>query len=128
MKRTPEEQKIHDMVLADSAKSYLAVTTAENIKTNAGGQEIYEIEGFYPDLVAKLPTGEIIIEEVETESTINEQEKQQWRRLSALGYDFRLIVPLNKLETVKPMVADLTVNVQAYEVTGGQIHWFGKNT
>ena len=128
MERPPEEQKIHDMVLADSAQSYLAVTTAENIKTNAAGQEIYEIDSIYPDLVAKLPTGEIIIEEIETESTVNEQERQQWRQLASLGYDFRLIVPLNKLETVKSMVADLTVNIQAYEVVDGQIHWFGKNT
>ena len=85
MERPPEEQKIHDMVLADSAQSYLAVTTAENIKTNAGGQEIYGIDGIYPDLVVKLPTGEIIIEEVETESTVNEQERQQWRQLVSLG-------------------------------------------
>lgn len=128
MNRPPEEQKIHDLVLADSAASYLKITTAENIMTNPAGRQEHEIDGKYPDLIVKLPTGEIIIEEIETESTVNQEELRQWQEFTSLGYDFRLVVPVSLLETVKSMVTDIAVNVQAYEVVAGQVHWFGKNT
>lgn len=128
MNRPGKEQKIHDLVLADSAASYLKITTAENIMTNPAGHREHEIDGKYPDLIVKLPTGEIIIEEIETESTVNQEELRQWQEFTSLGYDFRLIVPVSLLETVKSMVTDVAVNVQAYEVVDGRVHWFGKNT
>lgn len=128
MEMTPQEQKIHYLVLADSAASYLKVTTRENIVTNAVGRQEHEIGGKFPDLIAKFPSGEIVVEAIETESTANQSRLGHWQELASLGYDFRLAVPLDRLEAVKSMVAGLKVNIQAYEVVDGKVHWFGTNT
>ncbi len=123
-----EEQKIHDRVLEDSAKSYLKVTTIDNIFTNPSGAPNHPIDGKYPDVIIKLPSGEIILEEVETDSTLNKESLKKWQDLDSLGYELRLLVPLSKVEYAKILSANLAnVNVQAYDATGEQIQWFGQN-
>jgi hypothetical protein len=128
--RSPQEQAIHDKVLQDSAKSYLKVTSAQNIQTNESNAKNFEIEGKYPDVIIKLPTGEIILEEVETESTVNEKAMEKWRELSNLGHELRVLVPLSRLDLAKGLASRLTipVNVQAYELSGNSVQWFGRNT
>lgn len=127
---SPEEQAIHDKVLEDSAKSYLKVTTPQNIKINPGGSKNFDIDGKYPDVIVTLRTGEIIIEQIETESTVNYGSLERWRELSNLGYELRIIVPLNMIDTAKSLAGEITmpVNIQAYEVIGDQVNWLGKNT
>ncbi|MBI3282468.1 hypothetical protein HYZ70_00125 [Candidatus Curtissbacteria bacterium] len=127
--RPQEEKDIHDKVVTDSAKSYLAITTAENIKVNLGESRNFGIEEQYPDIIVKLPTGEIIIEEVETESTVTEDSVEKWRNLTNLGHEVRILVPLSKLDLAKELASRLTipVNIQVYAVSGDNIQWFGKN-
>lgn len=127
--RTPQEQEIHDKVLEDSARSYLRITTPENIQTNPGELRNYDIEGKYPDVIIKLKTGEIIIEEIETESTVNETSLEKWRQFSNLGHEVRIIVPLSRVDLAKDLASKLTIPVivQAYEVSGDKIRWLGKN-
>src|SRR3989338_3967271 len=127
--RSSEEQSIHDKVATDSARSYLKVTTSENIKVNLGDAKNFVIEGKYPDVIVKLPTGEIIIEEVETESTVTEDSLEKWRDFSNLGHEVRILVPLSKLDLAKELASMLTipVNIQAYAISGNNIQWFGKN-
>lgn len=123
------DQEVHQLALEDSAQSYLKVTSADKILTNPAGQEKHNIEGQQPSLIVYLPTGEIIIEEIETESTVNQEKVSKWEKLTNLGHDFRLIVPLSRLELAKRLTARLTnINIQAYEITGGHVQWFGKNT
>lgn len=126
---TPEEQNLHDRVVLDSAASYLKVTTKENIKTNISTNQENAIDGKYPDVIVKMPAGEYIIEEVEIESTINDQRVAYWQELASLGHELRLIVPMTKLETAKKlsrMIAN--INIQAYDASGENIIWIGKNT
>src|SRR4030067_2320306 len=114
-----EEFDIHEKVLAESAKSYLKVTTEDKIQANFGFEQKYQIEGKYPDLIVTFPSGEIVIEKIETESTINESELTAWRELASLGHKFNLIVPLTKIEDAKDLVVGLpSVNVQAYDISG----------
>ena len=123
------ELSIKELVLEDSVQSYLKVTSEDKILTNRPNQEKHNIEGRYPSLIVYLPTGEIVIEEIETESTIVEAKASKWEELANLGHDFRLIVPLSRLELAKRLTAHLTnINIQAYEITGDQVQWFGKNT
>lgn len=126
---TQKEQEIHDKVLGDSAKSYLKVTTPENIKTNPGDSKNFDIEGRYPDIIVQLPTGEIIIEEIETESTVNEEALAKWKDLATLGHELRVIVPLSRLDLAKELTSSLTIpiNVQAYDISDDNVQWFGKN-
>lgn len=128
--RPPDEQSIHDQVLEDSAKSYLKITQPENIKINPANSKNFDIEGKYPDIIVKLPTGEIILEEIETESTVNEQAQEKWRGLSNLGHELRVIVPLSKLDLAKELASRLTIpiNVQAFAINNGSIQWLGRNT
>src|SRR3989344_6978862 len=105
--KPPDEQAIHDKVLYDSAKSYLKATTRENIKTNPNNVQDFTIDGLYPDVIVKLPTGEIILEEIETESTVNQDSQERWRQLSNLGHEVRVIVPLSKLDLAKELASRL---------------------
>lgn len=124
-----KEQTVYTKVLEDSAKSYLKVTSQDKIFTNPSGAQNHQVDGFYPDIVVYLPTGEIIMEVVETESTINEEAKTKWEKLSNLGHELRVLVPLSAIEAAKRLVYDLPdINLQAYDAEGSQVHWFGKNT
>lgn len=121
------EEDIYKKVLEDSAKSYLKVTTQDNIQANPPGQKIYEINGKYPDIIVKMKTGEIVIEKIETESTVTQTRVPIWQELAALGHEFKLVIPLSKIEDAKALATGIAnVNVQAYEVVGDQIHWFGQ--
>lgn len=121
------EEDIYKKVLEDSAKSYLKVTTPQNIQTNPRGQKLHEINGKYPDVIVTMKTGEIVIEKIETESTVSQSQVPNWQELCALGHEFKLVVPLSKIEDAKALSTTVpNVNVQAYEVVGDQIHWFGQ--
>lgn len=128
--RSPNEQAIHDKVIKDSARSYLKIATPENIKINPGRSKDFDIEGKYPDVIVKLPTGEIIIEEVETESTVNEQSMEKWRVFSNLGHEVRIIVPLSCLDRARDLASRITIpiNIQAYDISGDNVQWFGRNS
>lgn len=127
--RSPQEQDIHDKVVADSARSYLKVTTGENIKINPADTKDFDIEGKYPDVIIKLPSEEIIIEEVETESTVTEESLEKWRDFSTLGHELRILVPLSKIDKARELTSRITipVKIQAYEINGDRVQWFGKN-
>ncbi len=123
-----EEQAVYTKVLEDSARSYLKVTSQDKIFTNPLGAKNHQVDGFYPDIVVYLPTGEIIMEVVETESTINEKAKAKWQDLTNLGRELRVLVPFSAIEAAKRIAYDLpNINFQAYDAEEDQIHWFGKN-
>jgi len=122
-----EEFQIHEKVLKESAKSYLKVTTEDKIQANYGFEQKYQIAGKYPDLIVTFPSGEIVIEKIETESTVTESQLVSWRELASLGHKFNLIVPLTKIEEAKNLVTGLPgANVQAFDISGEHINWFGQ--
>ena len=122
-----EEYQIHEKVLSESAKSYIKVTTEDKIQVNYGFSKKHQINSKYPDIIVTFPSGEVVIEKIETESTVSESQLADWRELASLGYKFNLIVPLTKIEEAKNLVVGLpSVNVQAYDISGEHINWFGQ--
>ncbi|MBI4037622.1 hypothetical protein HY382_01085 [Candidatus Curtissbacteria bacterium] len=122
-----DEKSVRDKVITESAASYQKITTPENILTNKEGDKKHDIQGEYPDVIVRTKTGEMIIEKIETESTIKKEKADQWRRLASLGHEFKLVVPLSKIEDAKLLSTGIqNINVQAYDLVGDQIHWFGQ--
>lgn len=122
--RIPFEQTQHDKVIEESAKTYLRVTTENNIYTNPGQLKRFSVKDKFPDLIVKLSDGRVIIEEIETESSVNQQELRQWVEFAELGYDFTLVVPFSKLEQARKLIQGISnIKLQAYSIMGDQIHW-----
>lgn len=126
---TGEEQQVREKVLKDSASSYLKMTSRENILTNTLGSHEHEVNSLYPSIIVKLRTGELILEEIETESTVNSSQLEKWRNLAALGHQFKLIVPFSKLQNAKDLTTVIpNITLQAYEIVDDKVHWFGQNS
>jgi hypothetical protein len=125
-KRTNKtEQSEHDSVIEASASSYIA--TGGTVYTNPGSEKNYDIDGFYPDLVAKKADGSIVIEEIETETTVTEDEcYNQWKPYSKLGYQFILIVPTSKVGLAQRFIrhSQLDVTVQTYTISGANVSFY----
>jgi len=102
--RTSEEQRYHDqiiMIIARTRYQFYGKTTYTNLheekNMSAGtvrGQEQY------PDIVAIDDfTGKpSLIAEIETESTVNESESQQWDDYASLNLNFYLYVPTSNVD------------------------------
>lgn len=121
------ENDVHEKVVAESAASYQKITNAGNILTNKNGEKKHDVQGEYPDVIIKTKTDEMIIEKIETESTVNKENAEKWRKLAALGHEFKLVVPLSKIEDAKILATGIqNINIQAYDLVGDQIHWFGQ--
>ena len=91
-KRT--EQTEHDLVVEASASTFRK--QGGSASTNPGSEKNTEVAGLYPDVVAAKRDGTIVIEEIETASSVTQDEcENQWKPYCTLGYTFNLIVPKN---------------------------------
>lgn len=70
----------------------------------------------FPDIIVFWPRNDRVVQvaEVETESTVNEEEAKEWREFSQLGADFVLYVPSGCGAAAKKMCADFKVT-ELYE-------------
>lgn len=122
-------QKEHDIVVAASAGTYNElIKQGHKVSTNPNGQQNQKVGGdHYPDVIVWKPNQEnpntgtaIVIEEIETEETVNESEAKQWREYAELGISiFRLIVPLSKVQSALQIVQTKKIKVTeiwSYEV------------
>lgn len=119
------EQTEHDLVIEKSAATYGA--TGGAAYTNPGSEKNHEIDGFYPDVVAKKGDGSVVIEEIETESTVTEDEcEKQWKPYSKLGYQFNLIVPANKTGIAQRIIrrSQLLITLQSYAISGSNVVFY----
>lgn len=113
------EQSKHDRIVQASADTY----KSGKIYTNPDGEKNTSISGLYPDVIVSRPNG-IIIEEVETESSINEHEKDQWKKYASLGYRFHLIVPWSMKDTARYLVRDIPIDrLQWYWIENGSVRF-----
>ena len=125
-KRTSKtEQAEHDLVIEESARTY---RDKEGIAyTNPGTEKNNEIDGLYPDVVAREKNGLLVIEEIETENTVTEDECQrQWKPYSKLSYLFRLVVPKGKLNVAQSIInrSNLSLTLQAYTISGSRVIFY----
>lgn len=118
--KIPSEQKlIHDWVIGQVEQKYSSLYN--EIRTNPGEEQLFEFEGFFPDIILGSYGQVIQIIEVETEATINEKRSEYWKDLSALSAQLVLLVPAK----LKTQVTDLCwkcglagkVNIGTFEIS-----------
>jgi len=128
MKRVPEEQSIHDRVVAVRAKEWRKHYEEYKVYTNPNGEQNYSVgENQYPDIVVLDEADEIVaIEEVETETTLTPEEGKQWRDYANLGYPLHLFVPIEKqdqaleiLKTTPNMPTN--IGLRSYVIVEGKV-------
>jgi hypothetical protein len=99
MERSKDEQFLHDWVIRKTKEKYSRLY--KEVHTNPGGERNFEIKGFYPDVVFVNYGHIVLIAEVETQDTINEEEVSEWRELSNLGTQLVLLVPKELQNTAR---------------------------
>ena len=141
MKRKTTQSE-HDRVVRASANTYTdAGAKGFKISINPNGEKNFEIgsdsNNQYPDVCVWKPnspgsnSGTVkVIEEIETEESVNETEAEQWKNYASLGIEtFRLIVPKSKILTAKQIVEKKKIAVTEiwhYTISNGSIS-FSKN-
>jgi len=128
MKRTSEEQSIHDRVIAARAKEWQNYYPTYKIYANPDGEQNYSVgENQYPDIIILDEADEIVaIEEIETENSVTLEEGKQWRDYGQLGYILNLFVPVEKenraLEILKT-TPNMTTNIRIrkYVIVEGKV-------
>lgn len=129
MTRFKKQQLIHDKVVKASANTY-KIHEGVLIYINPSEEKNFFIlsngEKFYPDVVITDEENRILtVEEIETDDSVNENEKSQWIKYASFGIKFRLVVPKSKLTEAK----NLTLGINNIEIQGyyfdlnGKIYW-----
>ena len=93
MARSTDEQFLHDWVIRKVSEKYSREYSKVHI--NPGDEKNYEYNGAYPDIIFENYEQIVMIAEVETKETINEERAQKWKELSELGAKLSLLVPKN---------------------------------
>ena len=130
-RRSRGEQLIHDRALELIARERYSFTDRITYRNpnDRRAMSAGEVGGKdqYPDIVvvSKLRRA-LIICEVETESSVNEEEVSQWLDFSSLGIPFYLYIPRSKAEEAKRLIdsADLREKIKGlrtYELGRGEI-------
>jgi hypothetical protein len=91
MGRSHDEQFLHDWVIRKIKEKYSRIY--KEVHINPGEEKNYIFKDHYPDVVFVNYGQVVLIAEVETERTINEDEVKEWKELSNLGVQLVLIVP-----------------------------------
>ena len=91
MARSTDEQFLHDWVIRKVSEKYSREYSKVHI--NPGDEQNYEYNGAYPDIVFENYEQIVMIAEVETKETINEERAEKWKELSELGAKLSLLVP-----------------------------------
>jgi hypothetical protein len=123
--RSRLSQSEHDMVVIASADTY---PFTDKVYTNPNGERNYSVDGVYPDVVVLRdhgPSEGIIIEEIETEESVNKDERdQQWTKYASLGCTFHLVVPRSMLAIVRALIQGINVDLlQWYVIQNGQVYF-----
>ena len=133
-------QSEHDAVVRASAETYTQlVQQGYRVAINPGSQQNQHVGGRnYPDVIVWKPNPPpnqssgtaVIIEEIETDESVNSVEAMQWSTYGALGVGkFLLIVPLSKVRDALSLVQAYRAGVSeiwSYEIRGGR-YFFSKH-
>ncbi|HEY83300.1 MAG TPA: hypothetical protein G4O01_08470 [Dehalococcoidia bacterium] len=121
--RGDKEQAEHDRVVMESASTFKKEGMEAYV--NPGTEKNYSAKGLYPDVIVKKPDGSIIIEEIETESSVTQDEcDTQWKPYLGLGYKFNLIVPASRVDVARRFIRGLDINLQTYTIIGNEVRFF----
>jgi hypothetical protein len=119
MARSKDEQFLHDWVIRKLKEKYSRLY--KEVQTNPGEEKNFEFKGYYPDVVFANYGQIVLIAEVETEETINEDEVKEWRELSNLGVQLVLLVPKEMQNAARDICwksgIAAKVKISAFDVT-----------
>ena len=91
MEALTDEQFLHEWIIRNLVNRYSRIYS--EIRINTIDDRSNEYKGFYPDALF-INYGQVTqIVEVETESTINSDRVDYWKKLSGLGTKLVLLVP-----------------------------------
>lgn len=138
-KRPEDEQARHDAVVDASARRWGDLSDRNLVVSTNPGEEENQLAGpawspRYPDVVIWQPEeagGEhgtpIILEEVETASTVTEEEVEQWRDYAELyAYRFNLVVPKGSGPKARDLVDEhgiLVTEIITYDHDSGRLRF-----
>ena len=91
MVRSKNDQFLHDWVIEKLKEKYSKLY--KEVHINPGEEKNFEYKGHYPDVVFVNYGQVVLMAEVETGETINEEEVSVWKELSGLGVQLVLLVP-----------------------------------
>lgn len=126
-------QESHDKVVKLVAESGRYTSENYTTYTNPNGPSQWQKsagkvndEEQYPDIVgiSKTTNNPTIIAEIETETSVTEEESQQWKDYAKLGIAFYLYVPNTKVEDAKKLLSSKKITIKGlrgYEVDNGKI-------
>ena len=107
------EQTEHEQIVAARAKQlgmfYRVLADPDVIRSTYS-------HGIYPDIIViDRKNNVVFIEEVESESSVTENERNnQWVSYSRLGYPFNLVVPKSKELKAKNLITGLNIHKLYY--------------
>lgn len=99
MPRTTDEQFLHDWVIRN-IKAHFG-REYKDVHINPGDEKNYELNGLYPDAVFENYGQVVMVIEVETENTVNEQKAEQWKAMSELGAKLSVLVPADSQKAAR---------------------------
>ena len=99
MGRSQDEQFLHDWVIRKIKDKYSKIY--KEVHTNPGEEKNFKFKEHYPDIVFVNYGQVVLIAEVETQETINEEEVKEWKELSNLGVQLVLLVPKEVQNTAR---------------------------
>jgi len=138
--RRGDKQSEHDAVVSASARTYSGWTNKGfKVSVNPNGQKNQFVgkseSPLYPDVVVWEPhssgssSGKAhIIEEIETDDSVNEQEAGQWSDYGSMGIStFNLVVPASRkndaVEIIRRKGISGVTRVQGYYIRNGRIEF-----
>jgi hypothetical protein len=121
--RTNPEQLEHDKLVAAIATERFSYSDRTTY-TNPNGEKNYAVNGEYPDIVAVKSGDNPIMGEVETESSVNEEESDQWKSYAALPGYIYLYVPKSKASDARTIINSESIGItglRSYEYVNGKL-------
>jgi len=127
------DQESHDKLVKLVAESGRYTSENYTMYTNPNGPSQWQKsagkvndEEQYPDIVgiSKTTNNSTIIAEIETETSVTEEESQQWKDYAKLGISFYLYVPLANVEDAKKLLKEKNITIKGlrgYEVKDEKI-------
>jgi hypothetical protein len=122
-KRSRQEQAEHDLAVRRICRARFNGNPQWDAFTNPGTTERFALllpdgRRLYPDIVARRKGDAVssYVAEVETASTVNEQEAGQWQLFAGLGKRFLLYVPAGSLLRARELCQQRRIAVHGYRV------------
>ena len=129
--RPRAEQKVHDKAILDIVAAKYASSDGLHAYTNPGDKKNFAVERvLYPDivLVATASNRAEAIAEVETDGSVNYQERLQWLDYSKTRLPFYLFVPSASYKNAADIVKRTQTRVGdivPYGYYGNGVFWCG---